>query len=327
LSHVEIPLASLPDNFDLEDEMKWYITTVAMAFGRDYQDFAPLPGGNLGTSSQSETLDKKTKGKGPSLFMRSIEYAMNYRGVMPLPAARFRYKEMDLQDEGSREKIKRLRAETRASMIKSGEITPQVARMIAAQDGDYSDELITQIEQTEEEERKRSEERLRLNAELNASIRQTPGGRAAGTEVRPPGVKPPNVAGAKEVMLSQDFRGNLQSILPMAAIVQSLQANERTRAILPVLDAAISQQKANSDAVTGLVAQMGALVQALRNQPAPQVLVQPTAMPAPEVRVTVPVQPVQLDLQFPTYEETIIPERDSQGLITRIRKIFTPAKR
>jgi len=325
VSHVEIPLASLPDNFDLEDEMKWYITTVAMAFGRDYQDFAPLPGGNLGTSHQSETLAQKSKGKGPSLFMRSVEYAMNYRGVVPIPAARFRYKEMDITDEFEREKIRRLRAETRASMIKSAEITPEIARMLAVKDGDYDKELLTEIQRSEQEQRQQAEERLRLNAELNASIRQTPGGRSAGTEVRPPGVKPANVAGAKEAMLSKDFRGNLQSILPMAAIVQSLQANERTRAILPVLDASIAQQKANSDAVSGLVAQMGALVQALRNQPAPQVLVQPTAMPAPEVKVTVPTQPVQIEMTMPETEETVeVLARDGRGLISALRKTIRP---
>ena len=325
VSHVEIPLASLPDNFDLEDEMKWYITQVAMAFGRDYQDFAPLPGGNLGTSNQSETLDKKTKGKGPALFMTSMEYAMNFRGVMPMPAATFRYREMDLQDEGNQEKIKRLRAETRASMIKSGEITPQIARQLAARDGDYAEELITEIEASEEQNRQAAEERLRLNAELNASVRQTPGGRSAGTEIRPPGVKPPNVAGAKEVMLSKDFRGSLQSILPMAAIVKSLQAHETTRAVLPVLEAAVAQQKANSEAVTGLVAQMAALVQALHDQPAPQILVQPTTMPAPQVNLTVPTVPVQLEMTMPETEETVeVLARDGRGLISSLRKTIRP---
>src|SRR3990172_9352937 len=80
----------------------------------------------------------------------------------------------DLEDEGNHEKIRRLRAETRASMIKSGEITPEVARLMAIKDGDYDKDLLPVIEKSEEEARVRAEENLRLNAEVNAETRQTP---------------------------------------------------------------------------------------------------------------------------------------------------------
>jgi len=45
-----VELAGLPDGYDEDSLFKWYITTLAMAFGTDYSEFAPLPGGNLGSS-------------------------------------------------------------------------------------------------------------------------------------------------------------------------------------------------------------------------------------------------------------------------------------
>ena len=181
VSHVEIPLASLPDNFNLEDEMKWYITTMALAFGRDYQDFAPLPGGNLGTSNQSEILHEKSKGKGPSLFMEILTYAMNYRGIVPFPVAKFLFKELDLADAFNAQKTKRLKAETRNTMIKSGEITPEAARLMAIEEGDYDKKYLPVIEQTEIEGRERAiEDHDRTMALANA--KRAAAGRARGSE-------------------------------------------------------------------------------------------------------------------------------------------------
>src|SRR3990170_2470443 len=276
VSHVEIPLARLPDNFDLEDEMKWYITTIAACFGRDYQDFAPLPGGNLGSSGQSEVMAAKTKGKGPRLFMSSVEYAMNFRGIVPTPLAKFNFREMDLEDEGNHEKIRRLRAETRASMIKSGEITPEVARLMAIKDGDYDKDLLPVIEKSEEEARVRAEENLRLNAEVNAETRQTPGGRTSQANVPKP---TRSIGAAKKDMLAPDFRADLQAMLPLAAIVHSLRTNQRSEALAPVLEKMLAGQVGTSQAVTGLLVEVGALIKTLKEAPPPQVIIQPSIIP------------------------------------------------
>jgi hypothetical protein len=158
VTHVEIPLASLPDNFSLEDEMKWFITTMALAFARDYQDFAPLPGGNLGTSNQSEILHKKSRGKGPSLFMEIIDYAVNMRGLIPYPTTKFVFRELDLEAEFDKARIRRTRSEARGAMIKSGEITPEAARMMAIQEGDYDAKVVAEIERTEEARHQRAVE-------------------------------------------------------------------------------------------------------------------------------------------------------------------------
>src|SRR3990167_7283715 len=276
VSHVEIPLASLPDNFDLEDEMKWYITTIAACFGRGYQDFAPLPGGNLGSSGQCEVMAAKTKGKGPRLFMSSVEYAMNFRGIVPTPLAKFNFREMDLEDEGNHEKIRRLRAETRESMIKSGEIKPEVARLMAIKDGDYDKDLLPVIEKSEEEARVRAEENLRLNAEVNAETRQTPGGRTSQANVPKP---TRSIGAAKKDMLAPDFRADLQAMLPLAAIVHSLRTNQRSEALAPVLEKMLAGQVGTSQAVTGLLVEVGALIKTLKEAPPPQVIIQPPIIP------------------------------------------------
>src|SRR5690606_9469229 len=71
---------------------------LANAFGMDYQEFAPLPGGNLGSSQQSKIQHQKTQGKGPALIMSKIEHVLNNNGILP-ETVLFRYLEHDLQSE------------------------------------------------------------------------------------------------------------------------------------------------------------------------------------------------------------------------------------
>ncbi|GAH08691.1 unnamed protein product, partial [marine sediment metagenome] len=69
---------------------------------------------------------------------------------------------LDLQAEGDQMKIKRLRAETRKTMIESQEITPEAARMMAVEDGDYDKRYLAEIERTEAE-RALETERVRVD--------------------------------------------------------------------------------------------------------------------------------------------------------------------
>lgn len=144
VSTATIDLASLPDNFDLDIELKWYITGLAMGFGVDYQDFAPLPGGNLGTSTQSETLHRKSRAKSPKIFMETIQNIFHYYGVLPRNA-RFLFRDKDLASDLEEEKLVAERAGARAIRTRSGEITPQVARMIALREGDLTQEEFDKI--------------------------------------------------------------------------------------------------------------------------------------------------------------------------------------
>lgn len=140
VGHDTIELASKPLDFDEEVWMKHYILQIAMAFMSDYQEFAPLPGGGLGTGAQSEMLHLKSRGKGPGLFMKLITHAMNFK-IFP-DNARFAYTEQDLEAEEMLAKVKAIRAQTRSVRIASGEITPQVARQLANDEGDLPQEML-----------------------------------------------------------------------------------------------------------------------------------------------------------------------------------------
>lgn len=144
VSHAQVDLAGLPDGFDEEVWMRWYINQMALAMGSDYQDYAPLPGGNLGTSAQSEVLHLKSRGKGPALFMRMLEQRFNMHGIIPRNVT-FSFGEQDVSENLELAKLRMIRAQTRAMQISSGEITPEMARQIAVDEGDLEIEYLRMI--------------------------------------------------------------------------------------------------------------------------------------------------------------------------------------
>lgn len=146
ITHEQIDLASLPDGFDEDLSMRWYINQLALAFGADYQDFAPLPGGNLGTSQQSEVLHLKSQGKGAALFMRSVEQIFNRHGIMPRNV-KFSFGEQDVAENKERAQAKMIRSQDRAMRIASGEITAEVARQEAVDIGDMPASYLTMFNQ------------------------------------------------------------------------------------------------------------------------------------------------------------------------------------
>lgn len=144
VSVAEIALKNLPDGFDVEKDMKWYIALLALAFGCEYQDLAPLPGGGLGTSQQSTILHLKARGKGPELFQKLMEHSFNFQ-ILPQNVT-FKFDEKDYEAQRIEAEVKRQRAETRKLDIESGAITPQVARQMMQDDGDLSDEYLQMLE-------------------------------------------------------------------------------------------------------------------------------------------------------------------------------------
>lgn len=135
-----IDFVSMPDGYDKETQFTHYMASLALAFGVDYQDLAPLPGGNLGTSTQSQILHLKSRGKGPAHFMKLIVSMLNQ---MVMPAnCEFVWREQDEEADKTKAEIKKLRAETRKIQIDSGEITPAVARSIAHDEGDLDEEYL-----------------------------------------------------------------------------------------------------------------------------------------------------------------------------------------
>lgn len=113
---------------------------LAMAFLTDYQEFSPLPGGNLGTSTQSEILHLKNRGKGAGLFRKLITRAINYE-IFPRNVE-FGFSDPDYEAETAEAEVKKIRAQTRQIRITSTEITPEVARQLANDEGDLRQEYM-----------------------------------------------------------------------------------------------------------------------------------------------------------------------------------------
>lgn len=146
ISHETIELASLPDSFSFDEEMKWYVAILAMAFGVDYQEFAPLPAGALGSGQQSQILHMKTRGKGPAMIMGLLEDLLNNNGLLP-STVKFRFKVHDSAVEESESNARFLRGKDRALRIQSGELDAIAARQIAIKDGDLPDYLAKDMDE------------------------------------------------------------------------------------------------------------------------------------------------------------------------------------
>lgn len=140
VGHDTINMVDVPDGYSPDVAFGQYINLISMAFMTDYQEFAPLPGQRLGTGAQSEVLHLKARGKGPGTFMSMITRALNFK-VIP-KNARFLFDEQDLEAEKTMAEVKSLRAQRRSVMIQSGEITPEVSRQIANDEGDLELEFI-----------------------------------------------------------------------------------------------------------------------------------------------------------------------------------------
>lgn len=144
LSHVEVALASLPDGFDEETTMKWYIMTLALGFGVDYQEFAPLPGGGLGSSQQSEILHLKGQGSGPGTLIGVLEDTFNNHILPNNVLMKFEVEDARANEERANSRF--LRGKDRSLRLDSGELDAKAARELAVLDGDLPIDLKEQMD-------------------------------------------------------------------------------------------------------------------------------------------------------------------------------------
>lgn len=140
MSHEQIDLAGLPDGFDQDTQMRWYIIGLAMAFGIDPQDLAPLQGQALGTGAQSIVLHMKSRGKGPAMYVKTMEHIFNFAGILPRNIT-FRFDEQDIEADTQQSALDKAKAETRQIYVAMGALTPDAARQLMLDDGEISQEL------------------------------------------------------------------------------------------------------------------------------------------------------------------------------------------
>lgn len=148
---VTLDLASLPAGWDEEKSYKWYLTAISMALLTDYGELAPLPGGNLGTAAQSETMHLKSRGKGQGLFQQLIARLVNMHGVLPANVE-FGWDEPDEEAAKVVAETRKTRAEERKLRIESGEINDEVAQRRALAEGDLTQEEYAVLESARAEQ-------------------------------------------------------------------------------------------------------------------------------------------------------------------------------
>jgi len=141
VSVATIDLASLPDGFNLDEEMRWYIAGLALAFGVDYQEFAPLPGGNIGSSAQSMILHRKTSGKGPAVWMRILSEAFKNFGVQPR-GCNMVFSDKDEQEELERQEVRTKATEEMAILVNTKVLSPEAAAKSLVRRGILEEEEI-----------------------------------------------------------------------------------------------------------------------------------------------------------------------------------------
>lgn len=176
VSVAEVELASLPGNFNFDQEMQWYIAGLSLDFGVDYQELAPLPGGNIGSSAQSMILHKKTSGKNPANFMRLITEAFTTYGVLPRVAT-MQFNDKNEQESLERQEVRTKAMEEAAIAVNSRILTPEAAAKSLLRRGIFTQEEIDSI----------SPEFWANAAKMNASVGQNVGNRGGNTIVEDAG--------------------------------------------------------------------------------------------------------------------------------------------
>lgn len=144
VSVATVDLAEFPPDFNFDIWMKWYISTLALGFAVDYQEFAPLPGGNIGSSSQSEVLNQKSNNKGPATYMRSKVSAYKTYGVLPRDCG-MEYDDVNQAEELEKQLIRTKAMEEYALALRNGVLPPDAVRRDAVRRGIYDKETVEGI--------------------------------------------------------------------------------------------------------------------------------------------------------------------------------------
>lgn len=140
-----IELASLPDGFNFDEELKWYISGLALGFGVDYQEFAPLPSGNIGSASQSMILHRKSSGKNPAIFMRTLSEAFKNFGVLPR-GCKMVFNDKNEQEELEKQEVRTQTMEEMAIAVNANILSPEAAAKIVVKRGLWDESDIEGLE-------------------------------------------------------------------------------------------------------------------------------------------------------------------------------------
>lgn len=141
ISLVEVILKQLAEGFTAKDERDNAYLIYANAIGVPVQDIQPLSGQGFGTGAQTVILQEQAQGIGIAAFVKWWEQTVSDR-VLPATTELEFINENDTRDQKAKAEVSKMRADERAARIGSGEISPAVARQLAADAGDLPKDLV-----------------------------------------------------------------------------------------------------------------------------------------------------------------------------------------
>lgn len=125
----EIPLASVPDGFEMEPTLADIRLRFANAAGVPVQDIAPLSGQGLGTGTQSVIQDEAYEGMGLAVYPKLLAEALNTK-VFP-DSTTFKVYTNDLRDRKAEADTRKLQADVIMALVG----TAQAPGIITRQQG------------------------------------------------------------------------------------------------------------------------------------------------------------------------------------------------
>ncbi|KPV52207.1 hypothetical protein SE17_16860, partial [Kouleothrix aurantiaca] len=141
LTLTEVRLKELADGFSPKDERDNAYLIYANAIGVPVQDIQPLSGQGLGTGTQTVILEEAAQGIGLAAFLKWWEQTVSDR-VLPATTELQFIDDHDVRDQKARAEVGKIRAETRAAQMASGEISPAMARQLAVDADDLPREFL-----------------------------------------------------------------------------------------------------------------------------------------------------------------------------------------
>lgn len=142
LSLIEVILKQFPTGVDFKQYIDDAYLIYANNLGLAVSEIQPLSGQGLGTGTQSIILQEQTAGAGAlPMFLKWWEQTFSRR-ILPATTELSFDDEHDLRDQKARADVRLVRGQDRAGRIQSGEITPAIARQLAADDKDLPQELL-----------------------------------------------------------------------------------------------------------------------------------------------------------------------------------------
>lgn len=143
----EIILKSLPQGFVSKEERDNAYLIYANAIGVPPTDVQPLQVSGIGGGTQAVTILEQSRGVGVAAFLKWWEQTVSDR-VLPATTELSFENEYDLRDQEQRAKVTGMRATERATRIQSGEISPAMARQLAADSEDLPQDMLAGADAT-----------------------------------------------------------------------------------------------------------------------------------------------------------------------------------